>query len=327
MTKQIPPNAVLSSAEYIVQNADHVKINIEKLNQYADTIEFKEVEHWIHSAPLDFSKLNESETLIFVFMFNTLSFSYWGSGDQPDYHYVKDGEVYKTSWGLMAALRDGILSKQIPVDMFLLSKIKDDELGVVINKDVTMPLFDKRCEILRGCANFISEQYKGDLKDFFLSGEGDVNNLVNIIYDNFPGYQDSAEYKNRTVYFLKKAQILIADMYRLFGTSFAHLSNPETITACADYRLPQLMREEGIIEYDEELTNTVDNVLDIPSGSAYEVEIRGSTIWVNELIKRFLENKYQKNLLAVDVNDFLWIASKARGQSARPYHRTRTLMY
>ena len=45
-----------------------------------------------------------------------------------------------------------------------------------------------------------------------------------------------------------------------------------------DYRVPQILRSLGILEYSEELSKTVDSKNEITKGSWKEVQIRSQTV-------------------------------------------------
>jgi hypothetical protein len=98
------------------------------------------------------------------------------------------------------------------------------------------------------------------------------------------------------------------------------------LTAFADYKLPQLLRYQGVMVYAPELAAQVDAYQEIAAGSAPEVEIRAATIWAVELIRRALA---ERNLIrsASELDYRLWSESQAPTPDMRPYHRTRTIYY
>ena len=95
-----------------------------------------------------------------------------------------------------------------------------------------------------------------------------------------------------------------------------------TWLGCADYKIPQTLRALGIIEYNEELSNIIDNKVEIECSSKYEVEIRASMIVVINYIKNKVEDTN-----AIDINDYFFIASKKVKSFAKPYHLCRNKNY
>src|SRR5581483_11189983 len=94
------------------------------------------------------------------------------------------------------------------------------------------------------------------------------------------------------IYFLKRAQICANDLsYLTQMPGGKRLTNLDKLTAFADYKIPQILREAGVIIYSEDLAELIDNYHEIPAGSKYETEIRAATVWGVELVKQRL-NKY-----------------------------------
>ena len=97
--------------------------------------------------------------------------------------------------------------------------------------------------------------------------------------------------------------------------------NIDALTAFADYKIPQVLRELGILEYSTTLAQKVDSRIELAPGSEEEVEIRAGTIIAVEDIRQATSG----NLTAADIDHYLWLAGQRT--HARPYHRTRTIAY
>lgn len=83
------------------------------------------------------------------------------------------------------------------------------------------------------------------------------------------------------------------------------------------------MRALGILEYDDELSNIVDNKQEIQENSEYEVEIRANMIVVIDIINQKLNNKISK----ITINDYIYAQAKNKSIQLKPYHLTRTTNY
>src|SRR3989338_1135191 len=93
--------AVLVSTKFVVDVAKHISINQAKLASYSDALKLAAMHSWLLDAPVDLSSLSQDELLNYIFVFTSLSFSYWGD---PDYFFTYQGKTHKTSWGLAVAL-------------------------------------------------------------------------------------------------------------------------------------------------------------------------------------------------------------------------------
>ena len=61
--------------------------------------------------------------------------------------------------------------------------------------------------------------------------------MVQLVVDHFPCFRDGATFAGRRVFILKRAQILVADVWALFeGKGLGEFADIDTITMFADYR-------------------------------------------------------------------------------------------
>ena len=100
----------------------------------------------------------------------------------------------------------------------------------------------------------------------------------------------------------------------------------EELTVFADYKLPQVLREAGVLRYSPELAKKVDGRVLLPAGGQEEVEIRANTVWAAELVRRSLA-EMGVSLRAFELDCILWHMSKREGFEARPHHRVLTIFY
>lgn len=102
--------------------------------------------------------------------------------------------------------------------------------------------------------------------------------------------------------------------------------NRFSLTAFADYKLPQVLRHIGVLRYTGDLSERVDRGILLESGSPEEVEIRANTLWAVELIRRKLRES-GNNLRAFEIDWILWNLGQEERFRAKPYHRTVTIFY
>lgn len=160
-------------------------------------------------------------------------------------------------------------------------------------------------------------------------------NLVNTVAHEFSSFRDIFVYKGKEVRILKRAQILVSDLWACFdGKGLGEFNDIDSITMFADYRVPQILHMLGCISYSDELTSQIKNLEGLESGSEKEIEIRGCSIWAVELMKRFILKKHPNSKVnAILIDFYLWdsakkvqMASKGNGGNI-PCHRTRSIFY
>lgn len=318
-------NPVLTTTKEVIKHASFVKIDQTRVLEFAKNFDHGKVSHWLNAAPIDFSRFNETEKLHFLFLFNSLSFSYWGG--EPKWTIEFDGEKFDGSWGLVKALDEGIRNGFDLLNFEYCSKISRDNFAEILSGNVEIPLFEERWNILRELGCVMMEKFDGRADNLLQEADGDAIKLLTLILENFPSFRDVSIYKGQEIYFQKRVQLLTADIYQMFdGQGFGALRNTETITACADYKLPQILRKLGILIYTDSLANKIDNKIELPHGSEEEIEIRASTIWAVELIRQAVA-KRQPEIKSFEINDHLWLATQEKFPDDKPYHRTRTTAY
>jgi hypothetical protein len=67
-------------------------------------------------------------------------------------------------------------------------------------------------------------------------------------------FQDHGIYKGHQIHFYKLAQLLIANVWRSFKKiDLGEFYDIHELTIFPDYRVPQILRHWGVIEYSKEL--------------------------------------------------------------------------
>lgn len=255
-------------------------------------------------------------------VFNSISFSYWGD---PYWNVEYKGKLYtRGSWSLIASIFRAIEEWKNILNPKFLSTISKEELAIILRGNIEIPLLEERVKILNELWNILLEKFDGKFSKIIEKANFNAIELLNIILDSFSSFQDSEYYKSRKIYFQKRAQALIEWIHSIFnGKGYGKLNNISSLTACADYIIPNILREIGILEYSKEIASKIDNKFIIDKWSLEEVEIRSHTIQVVELIKEKLE---LKGIIAsaLNINDYLWTIG---GNTKTPFHMTRTTSY
>jgi hypothetical protein len=161
--------------------------------------------------------------------------------------------------------------------------------------------------------------------------QGSAAALVRALVERFPSFDDVAAYEGRPVRLYKRAQIFVGDLYGAFGgVGPGRFGDLDRLTAFADYKVPQVLRELGVLVYQPELAERVDQRLEIASGAPEEVEIRAATIWACEQLRDAIGVRLVRAgrppLRAFEVDWTLWSDAQGR-ELVYPYHRTRTIFY
>ncbi len=287
-----------------------VRINDSRLREFATHFDRAKLAHWIKSSPVSLSDLPEEERLAFLFVFNAISFSYYGD---PKWKVEYGGQVLERgTWSMLAALRCGIDHALFELESSVLSSIPQSKFNEILlgKGKVEIPMLEERFRILRALARVI---HPHRFRAFVIDAVTDINpedgqpalatalGLVDYIISKIPSFEDTATFEGIVVPFNKRAQLLVSDIHELMPRPNIYTFNGITeLTACADYILPMVLRHFGILEYSPELAGMVDRRIPISSGGPEEVEIRANTVAAVHALSQLLDVPQMR------INDYLW---------------------
>ncbi|OHB22484.1 MAG: hypothetical protein A2939_02910 [Parcubacteria group bacterium RIFCSPLOWO2_01_FULL_48_18] len=316
-------NKILDSTNFVVQNSRFVKINKARVAEFSMSFEHGRINHWLSQAPFDFSNFSEDEELRFTLIFNSLSFCFWGD---PKWTIENNGRFFDGAWGMVVALGRAIKEKFPLLDFEYCLKLSKDDFQKILRANAEIPLFNERLNILHEIGTVMAEKYGGRIDSLLEPANGDALKLLEIIVQNFPSFRDVSRYKEKEIYFYKRAQLLVSDLCQMLSKRGILFKNVDQLTACADYKLPQILRRFGIFEYVPSLAEKIDNKIEIPHDSKEEIEIRANTIRAVEFIKGQVKARNPK-ITSMGIDDHLWLASQEKFPDEKPYHRTKTTDY
>jgi hypothetical protein len=314
---------VLQTTRPVIDAARDVRIDQEAVEQLAARLARRGVEapewrvwpHWCDDS---------DRAADYVLVLDALNFSFWG---EPRWRVHFEGRVVDGYWALAACLRRALDAGVPLLDAAYLADFDETAARSLFAGDAEIPLLPERIANLREVGRGLRAA-GGSFAAVVRAAGGSGETLVADVARHFPSFDDAATYDGEGVAFYKRAQILVSDLHGIYGgTGLGAFTDLDRLTAFADYKIPQVLREAGILVYSPALAATVDAQQVILPGDPREVEIRAGTVWGCELLRQALERQRPgPPLRAFDVDWLLW--SDAQGRTiSRPYHRTRTLYY
>lgn len=323
------PFKVLSSTKLVMERARDVKINQEavdkQVGQIGDFLK-KHLDFPDHGHRLTGDYETDVQLIFFESM---LGFCFWALPGEAKWAIeMPDGEKVDGWYGVAAAFQRAY-DEGVPVanaDFLAEATIKDVEDIFRSCTAAKIPLLEERVKILNENAQNLKKHFNGQAIKLIDATEHDAIKLFELLQKYFPSYRDVATYDGHEVIFLKIAHLLALDLeYRLTPQEKRpFLKNFDQLCVFADYKLPQLLRMFGILEYDEHLAQMVDSYIEIPASSPEEVKIRAGAIWGVELLRQQL-----RGYSSIQVGHVIWLMSQdqALQTKIKPYHRTYTTFY
>ena len=313
----VDPFNLIAKSEKIMRRAKDVKIHRAKTTKIASIIG-KQIKKKNLLTASQFGVIDQTDNgAQLVFLEDTVNFCFWPSRGEPKWQVQNENKKLTDGWVALTMCFRRALASGVPIlgtDYIQRASLQDWQKFFQGENSVEIPLFSKRVANLREAAKVLQAKYDGHFKNVILVSKRNAVKLVKLISRDFPSFRDP---------FLKRAQIIVYDIYLMFeGKNRGNLKNIDKLTAFADYKLPQILRELGVLEYSQNLANKVDSQQEIPSGTAQEEEIRAATIIAVELFKQHLPN-----IISPQIDNVLWSLSQNNRFTPRPYHRTRTIFY
>lgn len=306
---------IIQSCKYVSENSKHVFINEEKLNQSVKGIDNIKMEHWLSSSPFGLLELPVETIINFLLIYESIDFSFWGN---PKWSIETTSGKLDGSIALLYALLNYV-KKEKTTDF---SNISTEKFSNILKGTPEIPLLEKRFKIIKEVSTIVNKKMQGNFYQYIKHITSDKE-LFEIIINSFPNFKDERTYNNKTIYFYKLAQLLTSDILHIREEKEKIKVDYTHLVGCADYKIPQVLRGLGILNYNDELLKIVDNQIEIPVNSVYEVEIRANMITVIDMINKKLDYKYSR----MDINDYLFMQKKNKNLTLKPYHLTRNINY
>jgi len=292
---------------------EHVRINSAAIAALAKELDAVAPPAWDEEQMhVNAKAVGVDAALLFCFVVDAINFCFWVRSDGADAVEYFD---------LSTAVR-----RHLPrITAATLQHITEDELNAWLEPpSKRWPLVHERVRALRELGHAL-ELY-GPPRLWVEQARNSAVTLCCLIVARLPMFRDETVLHGRRVVFLKRAQILVADIWGCLGRPSAGLGSfvdIASLTCFADYRVPQLLRDRGVLEYSVALAAKVDARVELAAGSEEEVAIRAATIVAVERVRAAM----RVPLVAVEVDWLLWQrGEKLRGDLA-PHHCTRTWFY
>ena len=306
---------IIICCNYVSKISKHVTINEEKLNLFVENIKDIKMNHWLSSSPFGLLDLAVETIINFLLIYESINFSFWG---EPKWTIDTNIGKLDGSIALLYVLLQYV--KESKSTDF--SNISKKDFLKILKGNIKIPLFEERFKIIKEVIAIVNDKMQGNFYQYIKDITSDIE-LFETIIANFPSFKDERLYNKQTIYFYKLAQLLTSDILHIREQKEKIKVNYTHLVGCADYKIPQILRQFGILNYDNKLAKIVDNHSEISINSIYEVEIRANMITVINMINKKLNYKYCR----IDINDFIYMQKNNKNFKMRPYHLTRCTNY
>ena len=332
-------NRVRESADFIAKNAKHVTMGTEEEFKDAAKIIESLVKNWKPESWSDFelhpSNLKDQEKkAAWIFLIDTMNYAFWTPPGKVPFTVKYNGKNWTGYWSMCAAIKKYADNDEsiLEPSFWAKSTIEDWQKVFVSETETPIPFIEWRQQTISEAGKWICEKYEGSIYKMLKSCNKSALALTELVRANLESYRDQCEFNGRLVYFLKRAQILPADLHYAFFDEKGEVADACTftdineITMFADYRVPQALYFFKLIHYDDYLFNLLKTNPHLEHGSELECEIRGCSIQAVEILKKYIN---YPNINSVLIDFVLWPYAKEHTEELKdiPIHMTSSVFY
>ncbi|KAK9135326.1 hypothetical protein Syun_014656 [Stephania yunnanensis] len=300
------------SAAWVATHSSHVTVDSTGIERAVDAIngsvpkvewDFEGI-HYFDNGPL---------TVQYLFVLDALNFCFW-----PD----KDLSYDHLASGLKAAIQN---DKSV-FNADRLQTYTGPQLRELLKWPRPLPLEDERVRLLHEVGLELERSFGGKAANLVESCGKSAASLVALIARHFPGFRDHSVYKGHQVFLYKRAQIFAADLWGAFkGQGYGEFNDIGAVTIFADYIVPAVLRQLGVLKYSSSLAGKIEANKEIDSGTEEEVELRACSIYAVEKMRDLIKMKSGKQVLSVELD--LWLWSFGIQSQSLLHHRTLSIYY
>ena len=303
---------IKESTKFVSNNSKYVRINYEKIDEILANGEFNDIRYWLDTNPFGLLDMNYREIINFLLLYHTIGdFCFWG-----DPKWEIDSEV-------------GKLDGSYAIMYILINRFKNnndfnmsyEDFADMLKGNVEIPLLKERYNCLVEMNSYldsIGRDFYDEIKDIKVDIE-----LLDYIVSNFSYFKDESTYEGETIYFYKRAQLIVSDILHVRKMLENIQVDYSNLLGCADYKIPQVMNSLGMLDYDYNLEYKLATRVEIEEGDPMEVEIRANDLVVIDYIYEKLDGK----VCRMDINDYVWLLGQDKSKINKNYHRTKTIHY
>ncbi len=304
----------------VAERARFVRIDVDALNAYADTLP---VEELLTPAESLFPDLGEDPEAMAAYTI-ALDAINFGSGYFPHLNKLEGKSGYRTVEARLLARFE-----KAPLGAAELAAIEIDGVAALFHQDLASAPVRELMELFtqawRDLGRLLCSEFEGRFIRLVEAAECSAESLLRILVA-MPLYRDVLAYDQLQVPFFKRAQITAADLSLCLPPELAGFEDRSRMTIFADNLVPHVLRVDGVLHYDAGLLARINREELLAVGSPEEVEIRACAVHCAELMVSRLREA-EASLCAADLDYYLWGRGSGARYKSQPRHRARCAFY
>jgi hypothetical protein len=306
--------ALREACSTVSERAEQVQINHAAIPAYAASLVSAAAQSKEPEQPSRAGSQPDREALAAFWL--TLDAINFGSGWFPTLRKRDGMSGYNT---IAAGLCDRFETAS-PWSAAELSELTAASLAPVLHQDPDHELIALFAASLNDLGARVATDHQGSFAVLAGSTQESAAELATML-GSYDCFADCSRYDELEVPFLKRAQIAAADLHR---AGVIHAPDLAELTMFADNLVPHVLRLDGVLRFDQRLTQRIDREELIQHDSKEEIEIRACAVHAVELIVAAPDGP---SLTAAETDQLLWDRGQQPRYKASPRHRARCTAY
>jgi hypothetical protein len=319
------PDAVRRACADVVVRARDVRVDASAVAAWAERFDPASIPAG-HPEVLSPAATDPESRARFALLCDALNFSFFA--DTPEDAWVvtwkgtewRRYEAFAASWGR------AIEADPSWLDPARWASCTFDELEAVFAGQGRLAMLPERLAVLRGVGDAMLRHFDGRVGALVERADARATEIVFLLCQAVGSFVDAAFHDGQRVPILKRAQLFVVDLAEAWKPCQRQIAGLETLTAFADYRLPEALRGLGILKLSDSLAERVDGEQWMAPGESAEVELRAGTVTSVEQMVAAARAR-GCDVPAWRLDWWLWKYARQNEADLPPHHRVRSIYY
>ena len=302
--------ALRQACAAVAERSEHVRVVPEAIPAYAATLSLADGHPRL---PEPLTPEQREATAAFWLTLDAINF---GSGWFPTLRKRPGLSGYRT----IAAALDEHVAAHGTWTAAELARLRTAELAAILGQDPEHELMALYARSLNDLGGHVADDHGGAFTGVVDAAGGSAVALATRLGE-WASFADASSYGELRLPFLKRAQITAWDVHRTRVADFGDLKD---LTMFADNLVPHVLRLDGVLWFDPELTARIEREELIAHDSIEEIEIRACAVQAVELLTAAAGDGVST---AAAIDQLLWERGGQPRYKAVPRHRARSTAY
>ena len=310
------------ACEEVAHRASYVKIDHSRIEHYATSLPVEQIQSPQIDPRYHYRGSPLSE-LSYIIVLDAINF---GSGYFP---LLRKREGLSGYFTVALSLKERY-ERDGPLEAEDLTRLDSKDCTRMFGQEAARgagELMDLFSSSLKTLGHLLQTRYDGSFATFVESCDASAEALIEKLSE-MPFFRDVERYEGGLeVPFYKRAQITAADLHLAFGgKGYGRFDDIDRLTIFADNLVPHVLRRDGILLYDPDLSDKIEAEQIVPLGSSQEIEIRACALHAVEKIVGAIQSEGH-DVTSPQIDNLLWHRGQDPAYKAHPRHRTRGVYY